>query len=217
MKVEVTVGGDHVAELAPAPLVAVTEVAVPDLLDRTEPQAKRILRDSGLVMKREEGKRGPAGRVVDQMPAAGGRIPKGGVVRVWVAPGDPNALPATPPGPTETPGETQPTPSQPPLDPGPLPGGVPKPLSPGPGTELPKGETVPVGFTWRGVKGAQAYIVEVEEEGAEGRWLASARKPSRKTAALLEIERLGQGRLRWRVRAVIGGKQGTAAKWVVIR
>ena len=47
------------------------------------------------------------------------------------------------------------------MDPGPLPGGVPKPLSPSAGTELPGGETVPVGFTWRGVKGAQAYVVEV--------------------------------------------------------
>jgi len=109
---------------------------------------------------------------------------------------------------------------KPPLAPGPLPLGIPEPLSPGHGTPIPREESVPVGFTWRGVKGAQAYVLEIEEEGAEGRWLANARKPARKTAVILEVERLilrGSGRLRWRVTAVRNGREGKASKWILLK
>ena len=109
---------------------------------------------------------------------------------------------------------------KPPLAPGPLPSGVPKPLAPGHGTVIPRDETVPIGFTWRGVKGAEAYILEIEEEGAEGRWMANARKPSKKTAVILEVERIStrhSGRLRWRVSAVVNGRNGTPSKWIVLK
>ena len=88
------------------------------------------------------------------------------------------------------------------------------------GTTLPRESVLPVGFTWRGVKGAEAYVLEVEEQGAEGRWMANARKPSRKTAVILEIERLssrGSGHMRWRVRAVIEGREGAPSKWILLK
>lgn len=240
VKIVVTAGGDFDGATPPSPEVYVPDVAVPDLLDRTALQAGRIIGDLGLVMQQEEARRGLPGLVVDQMPAAGSKLARGGVVRVWIGPPDPSAPkppepgPPTPPPaprprraePDSPPDQAPPAPEipqpepAPPLPPGPLPGGVPKPVSPGHGTELPKDEVVPVGFTWRGVKGAQVYIVEVEEEGAEGAWLPSVRKPSKKTAVLLDVERLGtgtSGRLRWRVRAVVGGREGTPSDWVLLK
>lgn len=226
VKIVVTAGGDFEGAAPPSPDVYVPDVAVPDMLDRTELQAGRIIGDLGLVMQKEMAKRGLPGRVVDQMPAAGGKVPKGGVVRVWIGPPDPNAPQQPEPGPPQAPAlppsDAPPpeAPPQQPLPPGPLPAGVPKPLSPGHGTEMPKDETVPVGFTWRGVKGAQVYIVEVEEEGAEGAWLPSVRKPSKKTAVILDVERLGtskSGRLRWRVRAVLNGREGQPSEWMLLK
>lgn len=232
IKVIVTAGGDFEGERPGAPEVYLAEIEVPNLLDRTLLQARRILGDLGLKVREETAKRGLAGRVVDQMPMEGGRVPKGGVVRIWIGPQSASAgeatEPARPPvGPLrpegdvpkkDAPGKT--TEPKPPLAPGPLAAGIPAPVSPSVNTELPKEEAVPVGFTWRGVKGATAYILEVEEEGAEGRWIANARKTSRKTAVLLEIERLDpkfEKRLRWRVRAVIGGREGKASGWVLLR
>jgi hypothetical protein len=142
-------------------------------------------------------------------------------VRIWIGPGavEDDAEPTSPPPGPLRPDAPAPEPEAPPA-PGPLPGGVPAPVAPGAGTVLPKEDAVPVGFTWRGVQGADAYVVEVEEEGADGAWLPSARTTSRKTAALLEVERLDprkQKRLRWRVRAVVGGRQGTPSDWVLLR
>ncbi len=240
IKVIVTAGGDFEGERPGAPEVYLAEIEVPSLLDRTVLQARRILGALGLRVQEEKAKRGLAGRVVDQMPMEGGRVPKGGFVRIWIGPTEAGATgedePAQPPvgplrpdggaagtEPQGEPGDDEPkrdAPAQPPLVPGPLPAGVPQPVAPGVNTELPKEEAVPVGFTWRGVKGATAYILEIEEEGAEGRWIANARKTSRKTAVLLEIERLDpkfEKRLRWRVRAVIGGREGQASGWVLLR
>jgi len=239
VRVVVTAGGDFESDQAPiAPEVYLAKIVVPDLLDRTRLQAARIIEDLGLRVQEEKAKRGLAGRVVDQMPPAGGRVSRGGFVRIWIGPPDPKAaLPPKPepsasapgmPAPTvpapegpgvETPEREVPAP-KPPLAPGPLPAGVPDPLSPGHGTVLPKDESVPIGFTWRGVKGAEAYILEIEEEAAEGRWMANARKPSRKTAVILDVERLNSrssGRLRWRVTAVSNGRQGTPSKWVILK
>ncbi len=233
IKVIVTAGGDFDGERPGAPEVYLANVEVPNLLDRTVLQARRILGALGLKPREEQAKRGLAGRVVDQMPMEGGKVPKGGLVRIWIGPPDPTAAPdaaepdddapAQPPmgplqGGTVKDAPKDGTPA--PLAPGPLKGGVPAPVSPSVNTVLPKEDAVPVGFTWRGVKGAEAYILEVEEEGAEDRWIASARKTSRKTAVLLEIERLDprkQKRLRWRVRAVIGGREGKASGWVLLR
>ena len=109
---------------------------------------------------------------------------------------------------------------KPPLAPGTLPLGVPSPLAPSHGTVIPREDAVPIGFSWRGVKGAEAYILEIEEEAAEGRWLANARKPARKTAVILDVERLqsrGSGRLRWRVTAMSNGRAGTPSKWVLLK
>jgi hypothetical protein len=77
-----------------------------------------------------------------------------------------------------------------------------------------------VGFTWRGVTGANAYLVEVEEQGTEGRWLPLARKPARTTAVLMDVERFddrGAARLRWRVTAIVSGRQGKPSAWVLLR
>ncbi len=231
VKVIVTAGGDFDGDAMPsAPEVYLSGIEVPGLLDRTVLQARRILGDLGLTIREEKGQRGLPGLVVDQKPAAGAKVPKGGVVRVWIAPEDPttstDAGEPPPPGPLRTgatpgkrPAKDAPA-SKPPLAPGPLAGGIPKPVSPGVNTQLPKEASVPVGFTWRGVKGASAYILEIEEEGAEGRWIANARKPSRKTAVLLEVERLDinmQKRLRWRVRAVINGREGKPSAWILLK
>lgn len=238
VKVIVTAGGDFDGDAMPsAPEVYLAAIEVPGLLDRTVLQARRILGDLGLLIREEKAKRGLPGLVVDQKPAAGAKVPKGGVVRVWIAPENAKATNANaktdagkppPPGPLNT-GDTlrKDAPAQPavpgpkpPLTPGPLAGGIPKPVSPGVNTQLPKEASVPVGFTWRGVKGASAYILEIEEEGAEGRWIANARKPSRTTAVLLEVERLDTSmtkRLRWRVRAVINGREGKPSVWVLLR
>ena len=75
-----------------------------------------------------------------------------------------------------------------------------------------------VGFTWRALAGADAYILEVEERGPDG-WLPLARRSARASAAVLEMERLAPspGPLRWRVRAVTAGRQGPPCAWVVLR
>jgi len=231
IKVIVTAGGDFQGELPGAPVAYLARIEVPSLLDRTVLQARRILADLSLTIREEQAKRGLAGRVMDQMPPAGAKVAKGGVVRVWIAPDDANAKPTvvTPPplGPLHPApagaGQAKTSPKKAPqalpLQPGPLPGGIPQPISPGVNTSLPKEASVPVGFTWRGVKGATAYLLEIEEEGAEGRWMANARKPSRTTAVLLDVERLDpklEKRLRWRVRAVIGGREGKPSKWILL-
>jgi hypothetical protein len=67
---------------------------------------------------------------------------------------------------------------------------------------------------------ATSYVLEVEEEGAAGSWLPNVRKPSKKTAAVLEVERMTEdpkARLRWRVRAVIDGREGAPSRWVVLK
>ena len=207
--VEVTAGGDHVAELAPAPLVAVTEIAVPDLLDRTELQARRILEDLGLEPQIEEAARGPAGRVADQRPDAGTVVAKGSKVIVRVAPGartQPTPRPA-PPAPAPVPEETPPPA-----------GFAPTPLSPAGGTLMGAERTIAIGFTWRPLPAADAYVLEVEEQGPDG-WLPLARTSARAAAAVLSVERLAPspGPLRWRVRAVTQGRQGPPCAWVVLR
>ncbi len=207
VRVEVAVGGDHVAKLAPAPLVEVREIAVPDLLDRTELQARRILEDLGLEPQVEEAARGPAGRVADQQPDAGTVVAKGSRVVVRVAPA---AAPRPGPPPSApAPARTPPAPAE---------GEAPAPVAPPSGTALGAERVLAVGFTWRSVPGADAYVLEVEEQGPDG-WLPLARRSSRASAAVLEMERLAPtpGPLRWRVRAVKAGRQGGPCAWVVLR
>ncbi len=235
IKVVITAGGDYESRMPGPPAVYLNELVLPSLLDRTKLQAERIVESLGLKLEWNLAKRGLAGRVVDQKPAAGEKIAKGGVLRLWVGPDAEGDTPAKgdkplPPGPLGdkpakgTPakdaakkkksGETKP------LDPGTLKAGIPKPVSPGVNTPIPVGAKVPVGFTWRGVTGANAYIVEIEEQGAEGRWMPLARKPARTTAVLMDVERLdpkGESRLRWRVTAVVAGRHGTPSKWVVLK
>ncbi len=289
VKIVVTAGGDFTGATPSAPEIYVPNMTVPDLLDRTELQAERIIGDLKLVIQKETAKRGLAGRVVDQMPAAGSRVPKGGVVRVWIGPEDAEAPAPAPPFAPEPPGrqpqdvpprapeppvvpapESPPIPEQPPdpapeapvdppvnprdepieepqgrpmpdpapkkpvrepqgkpkanpnapLAPGPLPGAVPVPIAPQHGAVIPRDELVPIGFSWKGVKRASHYILEVEEEGAQGRWIANVRKPARKTACIVEVERLStsaSAKMRWRVRAVIDGRESSPSKWVVLK
>jgi len=248
LKVVVTAGGDYEARIPNPPEVYLAEIAVPGLLDRTQPQAERILTALGLKAEVEIAKRGLAGRVVDQIPAAGGMVAKRGVVRLWIGPGagaDDGGAKPPPLGPLDrgstpgkdgaapakgTPGNDTPGRDTPgkdaakkpaaPLAEGPLKAGIPRPVSPSVNTPIPVGAKVPVGFTWRGVTGANAYLIEVEEQGAEGRWLPLARKPARSTAVLLDVERFdlkGAARLRWRVTAILNGRQGKASAWVVLK
>jgi len=237
VKVVITAGGDFESPMPAAPAVYVGEITVPGLLDRTKLQAERIVVALGLDVDFREAKRGLAGRVVDQKPAAGQKVAKGGIVTLWIGPGGedsadcdvPPPLGPIQPGKDGAPGKAEPKKADPkkapetpkaPLEPGPLAAGVPQLVSPGVNTPIPAGEKVPVGFTWRGVTGASAYILEIEEMGAEGRWMPLARKPARTTAVLMDVERLdprGTSRLRWRVTAVIGGRHGTASKWVTLK
>ncbi len=211
VKVVVAAGGDHRAELAPPPLVTVSEIAVPDLLDRTPPQVERILEDLGLVAALETAERGPAGRVADQEPAAGTVVPKGATVVVRVAPDRPR--PAAEPAPARPDG-----PAEPDRPPGPVPEGAPVPLAPAAATAMGGERGLAVGFTWRAVGAADAYVVEVEEQGADG-WLPIARQVSRTSAVVVEVERLATppGVLRWRVLAVVRGRRGEPCPWVVLR
>lgn len=244
VKVVVTAGGDFTGATPEAPEVYVPDVVVPELLDRTALQAERIVGDLGLVMQKETAKRGLPGRVVDQMPMVGSRVPKGGVLRVWIGPEDPKAAAPEAPNPPVVPAPKDPDPAPPveppvvnprdepideppapkdpnaPLPPGPLPGGAPVPIAPQYGAVIPRDESVPIGFSWKGVKRASHYVLEVEEEGAEGRWIANVRKPARKTAAILEIERLStkaNAKLRWRVRAVIDGRESSPSRWILLK
>jgi hypothetical protein len=206
----VTAGGDAPGEAPPPAAVEVVEVAVPEVLDRMPPQARRILEDVGLVVVEAPAVNGPPGRVVDQLPMPGTVVRKGSVVTIRVAPGAPRSAPA----PTATPG-----------DPGPsgeaAPSGavsVPSPISPPAGTSLPAERVLPLGFAWRAVAGADGYVLEIEERGADG-WLPSARLTVRSTAATVEVERLGalSAALRWRVRAVAKGRPGAPCAWVELR
>jgi beta-lactam-binding protein with PASTA domain len=208
IKVTVAAGGDHLAELAPPPMVEVLEIGVPDLLDRTEPQARRILTDMGLVPVVQEAPRGPAGRVADQQPAAGTVVRKGSQVIVRVAPSAP-ARPTSPPSAPAPPSEQAPTPAT---------GDTPAPLSPAAGTLMGPDRHMSVGFTWRPLRGADAYVAEVEELGPDG-WMPIARGVTRTNVGVLEIERLSPtpGVLRWRVRGVTKGRQGKPCAWVVLR
>jgi hypothetical protein len=95
---------------------------------------------------------------------------------------------------------------------------APSTVSPPEGTIVPKEKTVPVGFTWTSVPGAEAYVLEVEEQSGDA-WLANVRKPVRSTAATVDVERLAltAGALRWRVRALVAGVEGTASAWVILK
>jgi|GEM_PF-5014321 len=83
---------------------------------------------------------------------------------------------------------------------------------------MPKQRTLLLGFSWLPVEGAEAYVLEIEERGPSG-WLAGARKPVRATATTVELERIAStaGDLRWRVRAILGGQEGSPCAWVTLR
>jgi hypothetical protein len=239
VKVRVTAGGDAPGQAPPPPSVGVRDVIVPDVLDRQPLQARRILEDMGLVVTEEEATSGPPGRVVDQIPSVGDVVPKGTVVRIRVTPvaapivRPPAPSPSAPAPEVRTPAAPpayEPTPVPPAAAPVPPQGAAPEPcvlparlvapypISPSAGTELPGDRLVPVGFTWKAVGGADGYVLEVEEKGTDA-WLPSVRRPVRSTAAMLEVERLSSspGALRWRVRAVAGGREGPPCPWVVLR
>ena len=210
IRVIVTAGGDFVGREAPPPEVHVDTVHVPELLDRTEAQALRILRDLRLVGQSLPATRGVPGRVTNQHPLPGERLAVGGLVKVYVAPASNNADESG-----NGAGDAKPAAATQPVS---VPS--PKPLSPASSTPMPKTPTVAAGFTWDAVPGASAYVLEIEEQSASGSWSQSVRKPVRKTAAMVELERLDTQvarPLRWRVRAVVGGVQGNPSAWVVLR
>jgi hypothetical protein len=225
VKVVVTAGGDFEAAVPPAPSVELDRIAVPDLLDKTGPQGERILEDMGLVPVREESRTGPPGRIGNQDPPAGRIVKKGSRVRFWVAP---TLRPLEPAAPAPSPGQEPPSPAPapaPPPAPAPAPepssgAGLPAPalVSPAAGTVVGAERKVVVGFMWRPVPGADAYLVEVEELGPDG-WIENARTTARTSAAVIEVERLSPsaGPLRWRVSAVARGRRGPAAEWIVLR
>jgi len=221
VKVIVTAGGDFEDRAPGAPSALVPEVEVPDLLDRTAPQARRILEDLGLKVKERVAARGLAGRVVDQQPALGERLVKGEYVLVWIGPPDEAAPPE--------PAAASPRPAAPePRDPAPVatertrpaPREAPVPIAPLEGTRLPREATIALGFSWEAAEGVRTYLVEVEEESAQGTWIGILKKPVRQTAAAIEIERLSVDparRLRWRVRGVGDSGEGPPSAWIVMR
>jgi len=219
VRVQVTAGGDLPAEArVPVPGVEVMRVTVPDLLDRTPPQAARILKDLGLSLRIEEVERGLPGRVVDQRPAAGSELPKGGVVTLGVARGAavPREAPVVPAAPVPAPAPATTSPRA--AGEMPLALGVPAAIAPSEGTALPRQRTLALGFAWQPVDGADAYLLEVEERGPAG-WLPNVRKTSRSSATTVELERVAPeaAELRWRVRAVAAGREGPPSAWVVLR
>jgi beta-lactam-binding protein with PASTA domain len=232
VRVNVTAGGDYDGGIVvPVPAVAVPRVMVPDLLDRTPPQAERILTDLGLAMQFLEAKSGLAGRVVDQKPASGSELPKGGLVTLWVVPdpaGAPLRSPVGPAAPAPAPASSPPAPVAPPSPATGPPAsgptappasatGVPVPIAPSEGTALPKQRTLALGFSWQPVESADAYVLEIEERGPGG-WLPSVRKPARAAATTVELERIAPqaSDVRWRVRAVVAGREGSPCAWVTL-
>ncbi|MEZ6008778.1 MAG: hypothetical protein R3F05_13575 [Planctomycetota bacterium] len=215
VKVVVTAGGDFEGETAPPPAVHVDEVDVPSLLDRTGPQALRILRDLRLVGNVLEAERGPAGRIVDQKPRPRERVPVGTLVQVWVAPGDPGK-PAPPPT-VEVPSAPE-VPARP--EPGPAAlAGAPKPLAPAAGTALPRQASIDIGFTWSAIDGADGYLLEVDEQTADGAWLGVSRVRAKRTAEIVTVERLdprAPRALRWRVAALVAGRPGPFCAWTTL-
>jgi hypothetical protein len=113
-----------------------------------------------------------------------------------------------------------------PASPGPAPetsvaptqAGVPAPIAPSEGTVLPKQRTLALGFSWLPVEQADAYVLEIEERGPAG-WLPSVRKPARLAATTVELERIAPeaSDVRWRVRAVLAGREGQPSAWVTLR
>lgn len=235
VRVQVTAGGDLPSGArVPIPTVEVPRVTVPDLLDRTPPQAARILQDLGLSLRVEEVERGLPGRVADQRPGAGSEVPKGTLVTVTVPRGTaapreapvgpaapaPGAQPLLPPT-ARTPGTAPEAPAAPapPVAPAaPTQLGVPASIAPSEGTALPRQRTLALGFAWQPVDGADAYLLEVEERGPAG-WLPNVRKTSRSSATTVELERVAPeaGELRWRVRALAAGREGQPCAWVLLR
>lgn len=218
VKVVVTAGGDFEGETAPPPTVHVDDVDVPSLLDRTGPQALRILRDLRLVGSILEAERGPPGRIVDQKPRPRERVPVGTLVEVWVAPGDPSK-PGPPPG-SEVPGVPE-VPTRPdPAPPAPAtPAVAPGPLAPAEGTVLPRQACLDLGFTWTAVDGADGYLLEVDEQTADGAWLGVSRVRAKRTAEIVTVERLDPRTpraLRWRVAALVAGRPGPFSAWVTL-
>jgi hypothetical protein len=225
VKVIVTAGGDFEDHAPGAPSALVPEVEVPDLLDRTAPQARRILEDLGLKVKERVAARGLAGRVVDQQPALGERLVKGEYVLVWIGPPDETAPPepsagsAAPPRVPAAPEPREPAPSAPERK-RPAPKEAPVPIAPLEGTRLPREATIALGFSWEAVEGVRTYLVEVEEESAQGTWIGILKKPVRQTAAAIEVERLSVDparRLRWRVRGVGDSGEGPPSPWITMR
>jgi len=95
---------------------------------------------------------------------------------------------------------------------------VPEVIAPCEGTVVPKQRALLLGFAWLPIDGADGYVLELEERGPDG-WLASVRKVARMTATTVELERLAAtpGELRWRVRAVVAGREGAPSTWVTLR
>jgi hypothetical protein len=211
VRVSVTAGGDRPGDAPPPVPYTLGHVEVPDLLDRTGPQAARILEDVGLVAAIDERRAasGPPDRVADQRPAAGTVAAKGTTVHLTLGP--PASAPPSAGPPTVAPPVS--SPSAPGSSPSAL--RAPEPIAPAEGTAVPGDRLLPLGFAWRAVDGADAYLVEVEERGPEG-WLPTLRKPSRTSALTAEVERLcpRPGDLRWRVSALRSGRAGPASVWV---
>jgi beta-lactam-binding protein with PASTA domain len=215
VKVIITAGGDYAAPRQPAaPAVFVPEVDVPDVLDRTQPQAWRILEAVGFLVREVAAKRGLPGRVVDQRPAMGTRAPRGSPVTIYIGPGkieprDPHT-PRRAAAPRSAPAAAMPT----------SPAGAPQPITPAPGTRLPEDASIPLGFSWRPIVGATAYTLEVEEQSPEGNWLPNERRTVRTTATTLDLVRLdtaARRAFRWRVRVVKDGRVGPPSAWVGLK
>ena len=215
VQVSVTAGGDFAGAEAPAPTVHVDEVVVPLLMDRTGPQAQRILKDLGLIGQVQEDKSGPPGRIVRQRPLPGDRVPRRSLVRVWVGPPKRDGV-APPPEPRA---EPHPEPRTPPTTPGEARAAL-RPIAPQAASTAPRESTFRMPFAWTPVEGASRYLLEVQEADADGNFVGVVLRRVKTTSIVAEIERLDEvhvGALRWRVAAVQNGRRHAPTDWVLLK
>ncbi len=207
IKVYITAGGDYQAYIPSAQRATLRQVEVPTLLDLYPPKANRICKDLGFRMQQKSAKRGLPGRVVDQYPAVGERVPPGSMITVYVAPGSKsNGSVARTPRAAD--GESSESVAL----------ASPSIIGPGSGTTLPKQTSVALGFSWHPITGADAYVVELEEQTDGSTWQLNTRKLSKKSAVTIEFDRMSgpTASIRWRVRAIAAGTEGPASPWVLL-
>ena len=63
------------------------------------------------------------------------------------------------------------------------------------------------------------YLLEVDEQTADGAWLGVSRVRAQRTAEIVTVERLDPRTpraLRWRVAALVAGRPGPFCAWIAL-